>query len=220
MNSGPKYDEKCDAASTASLSADLVLDVNSANGNSMRAPGLEPGRGYPPAPKADLRRAADAEPATTYKEGEVGAGTAPQSTTKSATNGPNFSPSSRNAAIVQAYRRICEAVDRLEYKGWQFCLTGPLGPEWGVVLFARFRDATDAPWSTRRYPISMHATASEVVQTALKCVLVAEEHEAREAFQYRGRAIFGPHYDVEALVGLCDAGAFDVRPAPPTAGAA
>lgn len=42
-------------------------------------------------------------------------------------------------------------------------------------------------------------TRSEVVQTALKAVLAAVEHEAREFFTYNGRAIFGPHYDVDAL---------------------
>jgi hypothetical protein len=29
--------------------------------------------------------------------------------------------------------------------------------------------------------------------------MTAEEHETREVFRYRGRAIFGPHLSVEAL---------------------
>jgi len=45
----------------------------------------------------------------------------------------------------------------------------------------------------------VHMTPSEVVQTAFKSVLTAEEHEAREAFRYRNEAIFCPHFDVEAL---------------------
>ena len=52
---------------------------------------------------------------------------------------------------------------------------------------------------TRRWLLSPAMTKSEVVQTALKCVLAAVEHEAREAFTYRGRAIFGPHFDVDVL---------------------
>ena len=50
--------------------------------------------------------------------------------------------------------------------------------------------------------MSHEATRSEVVQTALKCVLTSVEHEARESFTYRGRAIFGPHLDVDVLHSL------------------
>lgn len=45
---------------------------------------------------------------------------------------------------------------------------------------------------------------SEVVATAMKAVLAAEEHEARELFKYRGKAIFNPHIDVDALAGVCE----------------
>ena len=41
-----------------------------------------------------------------------------------------------------------------------------------------------------------------MIQTAFKAVLTAEEHETREAFRYKGQAIFAPHYNVEALVAL------------------
>lgn len=51
----------------------------------------------------------------------------------------------------------------------------------------------------RKWFLSEHMTKSEVVQTALAAVLAAEEHEAREAFLYDGRAIFGPHFNVDAL---------------------
>lgn len=51
----------------------------------------------------------------------------------------------------------------------------------------------------RKWLLSPHMTRSEVITTALKAVLTAVEHETREAFRYRGRAIFGPHIDVDAL---------------------
>lgn len=51
----------------------------------------------------------------------------------------------------------------------------------------------------RKWLLSQHMTRSEVVQTALKAVLTVLEHEARENFKYRGAAIFGPHFDVDAL---------------------
>jgi hypothetical protein len=42
------------------------------------------------------------------------------------------------------------------------------------------------------------------VQTALKAVLTAEEHEAREQFFYRGGAVFGPHINVDRLWTIAD----------------
>ncbi len=64
---------------------------------------------------------------------------------------------------------------------------------------------------SRKWRLSEHMTRSEVVQTALKAVLTAVEHEAREKFLYRGRAIFGPHFDVDELARLCDDGIPDIR---------
>ena len=66
-------------------------------------------------------------------------------------------------------------------------------------------------WSSRKWLLSYHMTRSEIVQTALKAVLTAVEHEARERFLYRGQPIFGPHYNVDRLVDICAAGAVDVR---------
>lgn len=57
---------------------------------------------------------------------------------------------------------------------------------------------------TRKWLLSSHMTNSEVIQTALKAVLTALEHEAREQFTYKGRQIFGPHLDLDALVEIAD----------------
>ena len=67
-------------------------------------------------------------------------------------------------------------------------------------------------WSGRKWLLSPFMTKSEVVQTAFKAVLTAIEHETREAFRYRGEAIFGPHFDVDRLAELCgSSGALDER---------
>lgn len=58
----------------------------------------------------------------------------------------------------------------------------------------------------RKWRLSDHMTKSEVVHTALKAVLTAVEHEAREKFTYRGKPIFGPHFNVDKLVELCETG--------------
>ena len=51
----------------------------------------------------------------------------------------------------------------------------------------------------RKWFLSHHMTESEVVQTALAAVLAFVEHEAREGFEWHGRKIFGPHFDVKQL---------------------
>lgn len=66
----------------------------------------------------------------------------------------------------------------------------------------------------RKWFLSEHMTKSELIQTALAAVLAIEEHEAREAFYYAGRPVYGPHYDVDALAKLCDYGATDKRRKP------
>ena len=53
--------------------------------------------------------------------------------------------------------------------------------------------------SGRKWYISPHMTQSEIIHTAFKAVLTAEEHEIREAFLYRNQAIFAPHLCVNWL---------------------
>lgn len=67
---------------------------------------------------------------------------------------------------------------------------------------------------TRRWFLSPEMTKSEVVQTVFKCVLTSMEHRAREWFLYRDRAVFGPHFDVDALHAICDDRHEDKRPPP------
>lgn len=53
---------------------------------------------------------------------------------------------------------------------------------------------------SRKWYISPHMTDSEVIQTFLKAVLTAEEHEARETFAFAGAKLYGPHIDAAYLV--------------------
>jgi hypothetical protein len=98
-----------------------------------------------------------------------------------------------------------EAVLRLiTYRDWQF----HVGERSDGDLYLQVRFLSSGPegplQSGRKWLFSPYMTQSEVVQTALKAVLTAEEHEARERFRYRGAAVFGPHLDVEALVAIAD----------------
>lgn len=55
------------------------------------------------------------------------------------------------------------------------------------------------PWKGRKWMLSVHMTATEIVRTAYKAMLAAIEHEASELFRYRGQSIFNPHFDVDVL---------------------
>jgi hypothetical protein len=65
------------------------------------------------------------------------------------------------------------------------------------------------PWSGRKWFLSPHMTDSEVITTAFKAVITSVEHEAREKFRWRDRAIFGPHVNVHALYQVAER--LDVR---------
>lgn len=94
-----------------------------------------------------------------------------------------------------------EALQHVTYKDWEFAVI-VLDGYGNAHLQGRFR-ADGNTWSTSKWILSPHMTKSEIVQTALKCVLTAEEHEAREHFLYKGQTVFGPHFDVEGLCSLC-----------------
>lgn len=103
-----------------------------------------------------------------------------------------------------------EALKQVHYKGWSFIVREE-GDRVSMTRRCYLQIAFNAPdrdnghnaaWTGRKWWLSPHMTVSEIVQTALLAVLAAEEHEARENFTYRGRAIFGPHWDVDELVEL------------------
>jgi hypothetical protein len=98
------------------------------------------------------------------------------------------------------FARIARLLHDVEYRrntGWR------VAPDGSWLQVVRFTDATKAGDTAslfgRKWRLSPHMTAGEVVQTALLAVLAFEEHEAREAFRWRGRAIFGPHIVLSAL---------------------
>lgn len=62
---------------------------------------------------------------------------------------------------------------------------------------------------TRKWYLSPHMTDSEFYQTCFKCVLTSMEHRAREMFKYRGKRVFGPHFNIDALHSIC--GQLDYR---------
>lgn len=104
----------------------------------------------------------------------------------------------RSLSSGVAMSNFADILHDVEYRDWEFVLGD--GDRW---LQIRFRDSDGNPQHGRKWRLSPHMTRSEFVQTALMAVLAAEEHEAREQFHFRGRAVFGPHIDVEGLWEQC-----------------
>lgn len=103
-------------------------------------------------------------------------------------------------------------LDLIQFRDWELVVGGNLRPYLQVQFDAPCNVTGESQRQHgRKWLLSPHMTRSELVTTALKAVLTAVEHEAREEFLYRGEMIFAPHFDVEDLVTLSQVGSADVR---------
>lgn len=107
---------------------------------------------------------------------------------------------------------ILNIVKRIKYKDWNLHIHYKSGPEIGpIYLQVSFHDGEEL-WTGRKWLLSLHMTLSEIVQTAFKAIMTAEEHEIREKFLFDGKAVLGPHIDIESLAMLMENGlGLDVR---------
>lgn len=103
---------------------------------------------------------------------------------------------------MQTHHEIRRTLDKIEYLNRDFQVTETGAGLYLQVVWMGLDSETGhlAEQRSRKWQLSYHMTTSEIVQTALKAALTAEEHEVRENFRYRGKAIFGPHFDVDELV--------------------
>jgi hypothetical protein len=117
------------------------------------------------------------------------------------------------AETAKSTKEIGEIIGKVEYKNWTFHVVGDADRLFLQVAFNGNCSKTGLPnnWKGRKWDLSRYMTKSELVQTAFKAVLTAEEHEAREAFLYKGRPIFEPHFDVDALWQIATTDNEDVR---------
>lgn len=98
--------------------------------------------------------------------------------------------------ILARFDHVSDIVTRITYKDWRFVLCTI--DQFTLYLQVQFTDDGHLH-KGRKWVLSQHMTDSEVVQTALLAVLVAEEHEAREHFEYMGQAIYGPHKSADDM---------------------
>jgi hypothetical protein len=89
----------------------------------------------------------------------------------------------------------------LKYRDWQFHVWDENGRMFLQIRFWEIDNDTGklSLQHCRKWMLSEFMTKSEVVLTAWKAVQAAVEHEARETFLYKGRRVFGPHIDLDAM---------------------
>jgi hypothetical protein len=108
---------------------------------------------------------------------------------------------------VMTFSLARETLDRVRFRDWVFFLGEEGERLWLQVRYLEADVAGDPSTLEiqhgRKWMVPRQATPSELVQTAFKAVATSMEHQAREHFTYRGARVFGPHFDVEQLVGLC-----------------
>lgn len=109
-----------------------------------------------------------------------------------------------NETLIERASALLGDVEFLDY---EFIVAESHG---GVTIRARYMEPDvyapqngDEEQLTRKWLISPGMTDSEIVSTAFKCCLTSMEHRTREHFMYKGRRIFGPHFDINDLVEIC-----------------
>lgn len=105
--------------------------------------------------------------------------------------------------LTERVRKILGDVSALDY---DFVVEDSDGRPYLQVTYdeACVVTGSAAPQSGRKWWLSQYMTKSEIVQTAFKAVVTSMEHRAREGFTYRGRRVFGPHFDVDELWRIAD----------------
>lgn len=103
-------------------------------------------------------------------------------------------------------RRVYRLVELCDFENYEFAINEGHG---GVYVYARYPEADIYTGNveeqhTRKWLLSPQMTDSEVVQTVFKLCATSMEHRLREHFLYKGKRVYGPHFDVEDLVKLCE----------------
>lgn len=97
-------------------------------------------------------------------------------------------------------------VSLCKYKDWDFLTY--LDYEKRPILQIRVASSCSVSgqpwvWKGRKWFLSFHMCDNEIVGTVFVAVKKAEEHEIREFFTFKSAAIYGPHFNVDQLVKLC-----------------
>lgn len=108
----------------------------------------------------------------------------------------------------EAWLAFLTILGNIEYKpGWYLRTGVEEGRMWlqvGVTEEAEISFDRQAgkkvPWRGAKHYLSPHMCRNEIVSMAYHAFERAELHEVKEWFRYKGRSIFNPHLDPDALV--------------------
>jgi len=103
---------------------------------------------------------------------------------------------------VLTTKKIRDVVNQIQYKDWEFYIGGSNQRPYLQIRFLAVDSENPGvlEWQhCRKWWLSRYMIPSEILRTAWKAVLAAEEHEAGERFTYKGVALFNPHADLDAL---------------------
>lgn len=97
-------------------------------------------------------------------------------------------------------------IARVEFGNWRFHVLMDGDRPYLQLRFAALCSSTNCTQVQhgRKWPLSPFMTDSEVITTAFKATMTAMEHETRERFTFKGKKIFGPHIDIDALWEVAD----------------
>lgn len=89
---------------------------------------------------------------------------------------------------------------------WEILVKDKNGVPYLQIQFVAADNMTGVPERQycRKWQLTEHMTPTELVRTVHLAVIQAELHELDEQFKYKGKAIYNPHTDVEALVEIAD----------------
>lgn len=92
-------------------------------------------------------------------------------------------------------------VSDIGFNDWKFRVDESNGRVYVQIQFYDSCSITGEPQlqKCRKWFLSEWMVKQEVVRTCWKAVEAAVVHEAQEQFKYKGRAIYGPHIDPDAL---------------------
>jgi len=98
----------------------------------------------------------------------------------------------------------------VDFKGLEFIVTSQQDIQRGNQFFLHVHcpggidnvTGNLLAWNGRKWRISPWMTDTEVVATAFKAVLTATEHEVREKFLFKGKAVYDSHISVYKLAEL------------------
>lgn len=109
--------------------------------------------------------------------------------------------------------RLKDLISFIKYKDWDIVLRYDEKRPYLQIQFDGKDSFTgeDARQYCRKWMLSEHMCESEVVRTAYKAVLAAEEHEAGELFRFCGQPVYRPHVDVWELHTLSSLNRVDKR---------